>query len=137
MRAIRLALEERCSKHRDSSKLLQLHIRTVDSFQGSECDVILLTLVRSNTANTVGFMDHPGRKCVALSRARLNFYIVGSVAAFSADWGEVLQRLGDKVGDVLPLVNEAGQEVGVESAQRLFEICTETEKKGVGKTGLE
>jgi superfamily I DNA and/or RNA helicase len=42
----------------------------VDNFQGEENEIILLSLVRSNTENNIGFLKTDNRICVALSRAR-------------------------------------------------------------------
>lgn len=49
-------------------------------FQGDENDHIVLSLVRYNKDNTLGFSAVPNRICVALSRARCGFYIIGQVS---------------------------------------------------------
>jgi hypothetical protein len=51
---------------------------TVDSYQGEENDIILLSLVRSNSYLSVGFLDNKNRLVVALSRARRGLYIFGN-----------------------------------------------------------
>lgn len=48
-----------------------VRVTSVDSFQGEENDIILLSLVRSNQDNSIGFMSIENRICVSLSRARL------------------------------------------------------------------
>ena len=55
-----------------------VRITAVDNFQGEENDIILLSLVRSNAENSIGFLKIENRICVALSRARMGFYIVGN-----------------------------------------------------------
>ena len=51
--------------------------QTVDKFQGSENDIIILSCVRSNPEKNIGFLKKKNRICVALSRARLvNFYFL-------------------------------------------------------------
>ena len=50
---------------------------TVDSYQGEENGVVLLSLVRSNEKGTIGFLEVENRICVALSRAQRGFYIFG------------------------------------------------------------
>lgn len=54
-----------------------LEVDTVDSFQGSECDVIIISLVRSNTDNDIGFLKDLRRMNVAMTRARKKLIIIG------------------------------------------------------------
>ncbi|KAK5720360.1 hypothetical protein LTR17_015077 [Elasticomyces elasticus] len=53
-------------------------IVTVDSYQGEENKVVLLSLVRSNSNDQIGFLSNQNRVCVALSRAQCGFYIFGN-----------------------------------------------------------
>ena len=48
-----------------------VRVSSVDNYQGEENDVILLSLVRSNEDNAVGFLKTDNRICVALSRAKV------------------------------------------------------------------
>lgn len=71
-------------------------IATVDSFQGREARLVLVSLVRNNGAGDVGFMATARRACVALSRAREGVYMFGNLAALakrSAAWAHVRTRL--------------------------------------------
>lgn len=52
-----------------------VRVTAVDNFQGEENDIILLSLVRSDS---IGFLKIANRVCVALSRARKGFYIIGN-----------------------------------------------------------
>ncbi|KAF9584876.1 hypothetical protein BGW38_004837 [Lunasporangiospora selenospora] len=52
-----------------------IRINTIDSFQGSECDVIYVALTRTSKVNA--FMGDPNRVNVAISRARENIIVVG------------------------------------------------------------
>ena len=65
---------------------------TVDSYQGEENDVILLSLVRSNDYLNVGFLDSKNRLVVALSRARRGLYIFGN--AITLNTGETTEEGG-------------------------------------------
>ena len=47
-----------------------VRVTVVDNFQGEENDIILLSLVRSNEENRIGFLKTDNRICVALSRAK-------------------------------------------------------------------
>jgi len=51
---------------------------TVDSFQGNQADVIVVSLVRNNDRLTLGFLDEPSRLNVLLSRAEQLLVLVGS-----------------------------------------------------------
>jgi molybdopterin-guanine dinucleotide biosynthesis protein len=58
-------------------------VGTVDSFQGSEADVVILSLVRNSArtgAGALGFLRDRRRMNVALSRAKTQLIIVGSLA---------------------------------------------------------
>nr|POF07036.1 helicase required for rnai-mediated heterochromatin assembly 1 [Quercus suber] len=63
----------------------RFNVVTVDSYQGEENEIVLLSLVRSNAQGSIGFSGIDNRICVALSRARRGFYIFGN--------GELLQRV--------------------------------------------
>ena len=56
-----------------------LKVSTVDNYQGEENDIILLSLVRSNEENNIGFLRDFNRVCVAFSRAKLGFYVIGNI----------------------------------------------------------
>ncbi|PPJ54055.1 hypothetical protein CBER1_02950 [Cercospora berteroae] len=51
---------------------------TVDSYQGEENKIVLLSLARSNENYQIGFLSVDNRVCVALSRAQCGFYIFGN-----------------------------------------------------------
>jgi hypothetical protein len=59
---------------------IELGAVSVDRFQGSEKDFVILTCVRSNRWGNIGFMDEPKRINVALTRARMGLIIVGDAA---------------------------------------------------------
>ena len=48
----------------------EIRVSTVDGFQGEENEIIILSLVRSNTNNNIGFLRTSNRVCVGLSRAK-------------------------------------------------------------------
>ncbi|KAL4736326.1 P-loop containing nucleoside triphosphate hydrolase protein [Aspergillus similis] len=82
---------------------------TVDSYQGEENEVVILSLVR-NGRQGIGFLSIANRVCVALSRARRGFYMFGNrdLLAGNELWAQVLCVLGNKnpeprIGHQLPL----------------------------------
>ena len=83
-------------------------VNTVDSYQGEENAVILLSLVRSNEQGTIGFLDISNRVCVALSRARLGFYVFGNSAQLRINslWAQVMEIMAsspNRVGTSFPV----------------------------------
>lgn len=54
-----------------------LDINSIDSFQGREKEVILLSLVRSNPQREVGFLAEHRRLNVAMTRAKKYLCVVG------------------------------------------------------------
>ena len=54
-------------------------VSSVDNYQGEENDIILLSLVRSNKKNEIGFLGTFNRVCVAFSRAKFAFYVIGNI----------------------------------------------------------
>jgi AAA domain len=54
-----------------------IRVMTVDSFQGSECDCIILSFVRSNNQHNIGFIHDPRRLNVAMTRAKFLLLAVG------------------------------------------------------------
>uniref|UniRef100_A0A8D8YH08 NFX1-type zinc finger-containing protein 1 n=1 Tax=Cacopsylla melanoneura TaxID=428564 RepID=A0A8D8YH08_9HEMI len=77
-------------------EIRDIRISTVDNYQGEECQIILLTLVRSNSDNKIGFLATPNRVCVALSRAKHGFYLIGNMNCLeksSQIWPDILKQL--------------------------------------------
>ncbi|KAH7361156.1 P-loop containing nucleoside triphosphate hydrolase protein [Pyrenochaeta sp. MPI-SDFR-AT-0127] len=71
-----------------------IKVVTVDSYQGEENDIVLLSLVRSNKQHNIGFLASDNRACVALSRAKRGFYIFGNaelLACESGTWAAVVE----------------------------------------------
>jgi len=55
-------------------------VNTVDSFQGQERDVVLVSLVRANEAGEIGFLRDLRRMNVAITRARMKLIVLGNSA---------------------------------------------------------
>lgn len=58
--------------------LKNIRVVTVDDYQGEENKIILLSLVRSNNKNNIGFLKFDNRINVAFSRAKQGFYVFGN-----------------------------------------------------------
>lgn len=62
-----------------------LRISTIDSFQGQECDVVIISLVRSNEDAIIGFLKDYRRMNVAITRAKERLYVIGDSATIGRD----------------------------------------------------
>lgn len=80
----------------------------VDNYQGEECDIILLSFVRSNVEGNIGFLKDSHRVNVALSRAKKGLYCIGNfdcLAEKSQLWQNLMSdlRSNAEIGDALEL----------------------------------
>jgi len=67
-------------------------VGTVDSFQGQEKEIVVLSGTRSNTVGDVGFLRDPRRLCVAVTRAKRGLIVVGDQSTLrnSKHWAALL-----------------------------------------------
>jgi superfamily I DNA and/or RNA helicase len=70
---------------RSRLEIAELEIDTVDGFQGREKEVVLITMVRSNSICEIGFLNDTRRTNVALTRARRKLIIVGDSATLATN----------------------------------------------------
>lgn len=63
----------------------EVEIDTVDGFQGREKEAILISLVRSNDTQEVGFLADVRRMNVAMTRARRKLTVIGDSATLSGE----------------------------------------------------
>uniref|UniRef100_A0A915ELC3 NF-X1-type domain-containing protein n=1 Tax=Ditylenchus dipsaci TaxID=166011 RepID=A0A915ELC3_9BILA len=110
-----------------------IRIENVDNYQGEECNIIILSLVRSNNPdNRIGFLNIPNRVCVALSRAQIGLYVVANFD-FLADNCELWKNIKQSVQDVgslsygsLPVKCQMhGTEQSIESLEDFENKCPE------------
>jgi hypothetical protein len=109
--SVLLGLSTESAKDANKRGLAGVRISTIDNYQGEEAEIVILSLVRSEptTSSTFrGFMREPNRVCVALSRARSGFYVLGnadlhlSASPLWRDIGDEFFRQG-KIGDEIHL----------------------------------
>lgn len=81
-------------------------IDTVDSYQGKENRIIILSLTRSDKRHSPGFLRAPNRINVAMSRAMDRLLIVGNADIWKGNNKEL------PLGSVVRYMTERGQEAG-------------------------
>jgi hypothetical protein len=98
-----------------------LRVATVDNFQGEEAKIIIVSLVRSNDRQNVGFLKTTNRINVLLSRAQHGMYLIGNADTYSSVemWQKVLGMLRamNSVGKSLALCCPRHPETPIEVQQ--------------------
>eukprot|EP00124_Ichthyophonus_hoferi_P001372 Ihof_evm6s69 gene=Ihof_evmTU6s69 len=95
-----------------------VRVATVDSFQGCETDIVILSMVRANRKETMGFLKDYRRLNVALTRARSTMIVLGHAATLTSVLGS----------DVQSLVNDA-QDRGLLFAAKNVQASIKQERK--------
>ena len=88
------------------SDIRDVKITPIDSYQGEENDIILVSLVRSEA---LGFVADHSRICVAMSRAKHGLYVIGNFKLFATRsrlWKALVGSVKSegKFGTSLPLM---------------------------------
>lgn len=64
---------------------LAIKVKTIDGFQGQESDIVIVSLVRSNGKNDIGFLKDYRRFNVAITRAKCQAVVVGDSSTIGKD----------------------------------------------------
>ena len=85
----------------------QVTIQTIDNYQGDENEIVIVSLVRSNSKANVGFLNTLNRRCVAQSRAKCAMYIISNEITIgsSQHWRPLIEHMQNQnlVGPRIPL----------------------------------
>jgi len=84
--AAQVELLKRLLRNRNDS-LSQVRVVTVDSIQGSESEIVILSFVRNNEQGNTGFVKNPNRLNVSLTRAMNQLICIGSTSTIKAQSG--------------------------------------------------
>ena len=112
-----------------------VRVSSVDNYQGEECDIVLLSLVRSNKKNEIGFLRNFNRVCVAFSRAKIGFYIIGNLDHIVESEKKLKNnsKIDAKMQDVWQKVKQKAEELDI-IGDSLTLICQNHKNKTVIKT---
>jgi helicase required for RNAi-mediated heterochromatin assembly 1 len=95
-------------KEKSDNIFNNVKVITVDDYQGEENEIILLSLVRNNDNNSLGFVKIQNRIIVSLSRAKFGLYIFGNKDMLKKidDWYLILENLekNNLIKDYIPIV---------------------------------
>ena len=106
-------------RHNMRSIFPELEIKSVDGFQGREKEVVILSLVRSNTRREVGFLGESRRLNVAVTRARRQLIVVCDTETvkgdkFLGEFVEYLEAEGElRTPDMYPELPDINRPEGV------------------------
>lgn len=82
-------------KENINSKYPKIEIHSVDGFQGREKEIIILSLVRSNSSGEIGFLKEFRRINVAITRAKRHICVIGDNNTIGRD--EFIHNLVDYI----------------------------------------
>lgn len=105
-----------------SKSLKNVAIETIDSYQGRQVDVVILSCVRAGSGGGLGFVNDVRRMNVAITRARRSLWILGALATLRAnkEWKALIQDAEERKLVVSPAC-----------AEQLFPELDSLQKKNV------
>ncbi len=64
----------------------EINVKSIDGFQGGEKEIIIISFVRSNLKNEIGFLKDKRRLNVALTRAKKKLILIGNSQTLNSDF---------------------------------------------------
>lgn len=86
-------IREKFEKLCGAESLRKVAIETVDSYQGRQVDVVILSCVRAGSTAGLGFVTDIRRMNVAITRARRSLWILGALSTLRAnkEWNALIR----------------------------------------------
>ncbi|KAH9959727.1 hypothetical protein BJV74DRAFT_872502 [Russula compacta] len=112
---ITVSVDERDEEQLERTGLVQVarHIRigTVDTFQGQEAKIVIISLVRNSGSfeeGSIGFLKSPNRINHTMSRAKHGLYLLGNASNLGKNgtWRMILNEMEneDQIGYEIPII---------------------------------
>jgi len=105
LEAVRAVLGDKAPDEAQWTAFTRARIATVDSFQGGESDVVIITYARSNPGTGIGFVGDPNRVNVTHTRARREMVVIADSDCLAAQChSEIFRRMVrafERDGDVV------------------------------------
>ena len=89
-----------------------VEVASVDSWQGREAEAVVVSTVRSNDRNAIGFLADQRRANVAVTRAKRHVAIIGDSQTVGSDFF---------LGNLLTHIRENGVEAPADKHKELHE----------------
>ncbi|XP_038601965.1 probable helicase senataxin [Tachyglossus aculeatus] len=82
-----------CELDKEFEKIRLGEVDTVDGFQGRQKDCIIVTCVRANSTQDIGFLSSVQRLNVTITRAKYSLFILGHLKTLmeNKDWSQLIQ----------------------------------------------
>ena len=97
--AQKMLIEKELSKEFEEEDFIDLHISSIDAFQGREKDFIIVSNVRSNPYDNIGFLSDYKRLNASITRAKYGMIVIGNINCLSSKsliWSEFIKYYSDK-----------------------------------------
>ncbi|KAI3905060.1 hypothetical protein MKX01_017306 [Papaver californicum] len=90
------AIQEKLGHKYEKLEYFAVRVKSIDGFQGSEEDIIIISTVRSNNEGSIGFLSNLQRPNVALTRARVCEVVTLFLLRSGSCWSALVSNAKDR-----------------------------------------